>query len=183
MFAALVEHETILVQILRLPDYWHRLVCPDSSCRLASHVPTAALSRHRAPSNRSALGCSRNARQTRVAALIGFDVGGGEHVALAAVELVKFVGVLADVLTEFGNFLELFLPLRHTVGWLLLLQSFQNCLVFKRDSKQLFLAHFTIHAGLHKWISIDISTLVLLHDVRHFLKQNAVFSFNLGVSV
>lgn len=122
MLAALVEHKTILVQVFGLSDYWHLLVGPDPSCGLTSHVPTAALSRHRATSQRSTLGCcSRNARQAGVTSLVGFDVGGGEHVALSAVDLVKFVGVLADVFTEFDNFLELFLPLRYTVGWLLIL--------------------------------------------------------------
>ena len=60
----------------------------------------------------------------------------------------KLVRELTDVVPNLLNVLELLLPLCHTVSWLFILQTSENCLVFDCYFHQLFLSVFSVERCL-----------------------------------
>ena len=89
--------------------------------------------------------------------------------------------MFTDVVTVPRRFLELFLPLSDAVAGFLILQSFEDRLVFERDTQELLLTLVSVQT----WFRIEVCLVggpVILHDVRHLFQQNAVLSFDLCVS-
>ena len=95
---------------------------------------------------------------------------------------IELIWVLAHVVPDFGNIVELSGPLRHAVGRGLLLKPFQDGLVFHSNLHKFILALNAIQAGfLDSHRVVEIRSRVL-HDIGHFLEQNTVFPLDLSVA-
>ena len=111
-----------------------------------------------------------------------FRLGRCECEAGLALRNIELVRVLAHVVPDLGNFIELSGPLRYAVGRSLLLKPFQDGLVFHSNLHELVLALNAIQTGLlHSDGVVEIRSRVL-HDVGHFLEQYAVFPLDLRIA-
>ena len=111
-----------------------------------------------------------------------FRLSSSESEARLAFGNIELIWVLAHVVPDLGDLIELSGPLRHAIGRCLLLKPFQDCLVFDGNLHQLILALDTIQAGfLNSHGVVQIRSWVL-HDIGHFLEQNPVFPLDLSIA-
>ena len=111
-----------------------------------------------------------------------FRLGRCECEAGLALGNIELIRVFAHVVPDLGNFIEISGPLRHAVGWCLLLKPFQDGLIFHSNLHQLVLALNAIQTGLlHSDGVVEIGSRVL-HDVGHFLEQYAIFPLDLRIA-
>jgi len=96
--------------------------------------------------------------------------------------LIKLIGILAHVVSDFSYFIKVTGPLCNAVGRLFLLQTSKNCLIFNGDFHQLLLALNSIQTCLFNTHGVVELRLWVLHDIRHFLEQNTVFPLDFSIT-
>ena len=122
LLALLVEHDTVLVQLLGLTNDWHSLA-GYSSRRLGCLVGAVALEFGTAQALRASLSHA-------APGAILLCRGLGSHEACPREPVAELVGVLADLITIAHLPGKLGFPSLNAVGCLLLLKSLQEGLVF-----------------------------------------------------
>lgn len=200
LFTTLVENDTVFVHVFSLAN--------DRSCTLSSSFTAHAScsrsvttkSTHRLRSKFSsrhgiasthALGwfthSTAHVLSHRVSAfrqtLLLSQLRCGHHVTSACVALLpaKLVGVLNQVVSVLFCAAVFILPFVHGVGWRFVLEAAEDSLVFNRDTGQFFLAAFPIQT--HHFITFRVVKFgaVVLHNVAHFLKKNAILTLDIGI--
>jgi len=99
-----------------------------------------------------------------------------------AVGLFELITIFTHVVPDLLNLLEILWPLCHAVCRLLLLETSQNSLVFNSNLHEVFFSLNSVQTGLRNTNWIVELRLWILHNIWHFLQQDSVLSFNLGIS-